>query len=211
MNRNFQRALALVLKSEGGFVNDPRDPGGATNKGVTIATYRQYVKSNGTVADLKALTTAQAGIVYKKQYWDAVRGDDLPDGVDYSVFDFAVNSGPSRSAKMLQGVLGVVQDGQIGPATLSAVKGKAQSSIINTLCDNRLSFLKRLPTWGTFGKGWSSRVASVRAESLKMTGQAPQKPVQAPAAKPAATQPAKPQSLWAILLALFSRIFPRKG
>lgn len=170
MNRNFERSLSLVLKSEGGFVNDPHDPGGATNLGVTIATFRQFVNPNGTVADLKALTIAQAGKVYKGQYWDVVKGDQLPDGVDYAVFDFAVNSGPSRAAKFLQAIVGVPQDGQIGPETLVAVAKIPRSTIIQNINDNRLAFLKGLPTWPRYGRGWSTRVASVRTVALAMVG-----------------------------------------
>src|SRR5690348_2114856 len=122
MLRNFEKSLSCVLQHEGGYVNSPHDPGGATNKGVTIATFRRYVDKSGTVDDLKHLTTAQAATVYRKQYWNAICGDDLPDGVDYSVFDFAVHSGPARAAKYLQAIVGVKADGKIGPQTLEAVK-----------------------------------------------------------------------------------------
>lgn len=168
MDRNFARALALVLKSEGGWSDNPADPGGATMKGVTLATFRAYIKPGGTKADLKAITDEQLSTCYRRQYWDAVLGAELPDGVDYAVFDFGVNSGPSRAAKYLQGVIGAVQDGRIGPASVTAVKAKPAADIINALCDARLAFLKRLDTWPTFGKGWSSRVSSVRAQALAM-------------------------------------------
>lgn len=168
MNRNFERALALVLKHEGGFVNHPRDPGGATNKGVTLATFRRYVKPKGTVTDLKALTNEQAGVVYRRQYWDAVLGAELPSGVDYAVFDFAVNSGPSRAAKYLQRAVGAKADGRIGPATLAAVRNVPADDLINRLCDSRLAFLKRLRTWPTFGRGWSNRIRGVRKHALEM-------------------------------------------
>lgn len=171
MDRNFARALALVLKHEGGFVNHPDDPGGATNKGITIGTFRRYVKKNGTVADLKAITNAQVASVYRKQYWDAVRGDELPDGVDYAVFDFAVNSGPGRAARYLQAIVGVQQDGMIGPGTLAAVKAKNAKAIVSELCDDRMRFLQGLPTWRTFGKGWTRRVDGVEAVALNMAGQ----------------------------------------
>src|SRR5690554_5603848 len=115
MEANFREALPLVLKHEGGFVNHPSDPGGATNKGITIENYRRYVKKNGTVADLKAITDEEVAKVYKLFYWDAVKGDDLPGGVDYAVFDFAVNGGPGRAIKFLQRIAGVTQDGAIGP------------------------------------------------------------------------------------------------
>ena len=122
MEANFQRALALVLKHEGGFADHPSDPGGATNKGITLKTFRQYVKHNGTVADLKRITDAQVATVYKLHYWNKVKGDDLPAGVDYAVFDFAVNSGPKRAAEYLQSLLLVKVDGIIGPQTIAAAK-----------------------------------------------------------------------------------------
>jgi lysozyme family protein len=168
MEANFRRALPLVLKHEGGFVNHPRDPGGATNKGITLANYRRYVKQDGSVDDLKAIRPDEVERVYKLFYWDAVKADLLPPGVDYAVFDFAVNSGPGRAIRFLQRVVGAVQDGAIGAATLAAVKATSHDRIINRLCDDRLSFLQGLSTWSTFGKGWGSRVAGVRAHALDM-------------------------------------------
>lgn len=168
MDRNFARALKLVLAHEGGWADNPADPGGATMKGVTIATFRRYVKANATKADLRSITDEQIATVYRRHYWDAVAGAELPDGVDYAVFDFAVNSGPSRAAKYLQAVLGVVQDGRIGPATLAAARARLGAGIINQLCDDRIAFLQRLPTWKAFGKGWTKRVASVRSDALAM-------------------------------------------
>lgn len=185
MDRNFARALALVLKSEGGWADNPADPGGATMKGVTIANFRRYVKADATKDDLRHITDAQVATVYRRFYWDAVAGAELPDGVDYTTFDFAVNSGPGRAAKYLQAVAGVPQDGRIGPATIRALGKKSSGATIDALCDNRLTFLKGLKTWSTFGKGWASRVESVRKASLSMTIQpaappAPAKPVPAP-------------------------------
>lgn len=173
MDRNFARALKLVLKHEGGFVNHPSDPGGATNKGITIGTFRRYVKPNGTIEDLKRITDDQVATVYRRHYWDAVLGAELPDGVDYAVFDFAVNSGVSRAAKYLQAVVGVTQDGVIGPATIKAARQIMHAKIIHDLCDKRMSFLKGLSTWKTFGKGWTNRVTGVRSEALKMTAPDP--------------------------------------
>ncbi len=173
MDRNFQRALALVLKSEGGWSDNPADPGGATMKGVTLATYRRYINPQGAKDDLRHITDAQLADVYKRQYWDAVAGDDLPDGVDYATFDFSVNSGPGRAARYLQSVVGAPLDGTIGPATLAAVAKLPSGVIIDRLCDARLAFLQSLGTWHTFGIGWSARVASVRKNALLMTAQAP--------------------------------------
>lgn len=190
MDRNFQRALKLVLKHEGGFSNHKDDPGGATNKGITLATFRRFVKPGGTIADLKAITDDQVAVVYRRQYWDAVLGAELPDGVDYAVFDFAVNSGPARAAKYLQAVVGVAQDGKIGPATLKATRAMMHATVIHNLCDRRMAFLKALPTWKTFGKGWTSRVADVRSDALKM---ASGKPADAPKPVPAPSATPKPQ------------------
>ncbi|KAB0682007.1 glycoside hydrolase family 108 protein [Aureimonas leprariae] len=181
MERNFERSLSLVLAHEGGFSDHPADNGGATNKGVTIATFRAYVKPDGTVDDLKKLTTAQAGTVYRREYWDRVAGAQLPDGLDYAVFDFAVNSGPSRAAKYLQAIVGTPADGAIGPATLAAVAQHDATKLVEALCDARMRFLKSLGDWPTFGKGWTKRVADVRDEAHIMLVQ----PVVPPAVEPA--------------------------
>lgn len=171
MDRNFAKALALVLKHEGGFSDHPKDPGGATMKGVTLANFRRYVKPSATKEDLKKITDEQIATIYKRYYWDAVRGSDLPGGIDYAVFDYAVNSGPDRAIKYLQAVVGAKQDGRIGPDTLAKTRAMLRPTVINDLCDRRMAFLKRLPTWKTFGKGWTSRVSGVRAEALKMAAQ----------------------------------------
>lgn len=175
MDRNFARALPLVLSHEGGYVNHPSDPGGATNKGVTLATFRAYVKPGGTVEDLKAITDEQVATVYYRHYWAAVNAQALPAGIDYAVFDFAVNSGPSRAAKYLQAILGVEQDGRVGPKTIAAAEKADARAVINGLCDVRLAFLKRITSggkllWNTFGKGWDRRVADVRRTALMMVG-----------------------------------------
>jgi lysozyme family protein len=190
MDRNFERALVLVLKSEGGWSDNPADPGGATMKGVTLANFRRYVKAAATKADLRRISDDQVATVYRRFYWDAVAGAELPDGIDYAVFDFAVNSGPGRAARYLQAVLGVGQDGRVGPATLAAVRAKPAGVVIDALCDARLAFLERLPTWPTFGKGWSARVASVRRDALLMSAQtevAPARPASTPDGQQAAS------------------------
>jgi lysozyme family protein len=170
MDRNFQRALSRVLKHEGGFANHKDDPGGATNRGVTLATFRAYVKADGTVADLKRITDEQVSTVYYRHYWAAVNAQALPAGIDYAVFDFAVNSGPKRAAQYLQGVLGVEKDGRVGPKTIAAAKAADHAAVIDELCDRRMAFLKRLAGWKTFGKGWTGRVADVRKTALSWVG-----------------------------------------
>lgn len=162
---NFDKALEYVLKHEGGYVNHPKDPGGATNKGITQRTFDAYT---GGGVDVRDITDRQVADIYKRQYWDAVRGDDLPDGVDYAVFDFAVNSGPARAAKFLQGIVGVDQDGFVGMETIGAVKDKPALRVIVNLCDKRLAWLKGLSTWSTFGKGWERRVEEVTANAQAM-------------------------------------------
>lgn len=162
--------IPLTLKHEGGYVNHPDDPGGATNRGITIATFRRYIKPSGTVADLKALTEEQAVIVYKRQYWDAVLADMLPPGVDYTVFDFAVNSGPTRAVKELQRVVKAKPDGKVGPNTLKAVEAMPPKDVIRQVNARRLAFMKSIrggSLWNTFGRGWQRRVDEVLHRSLK--------------------------------------------
>lgn len=167
MNNNFEKALALVLEHEGGWSNHPKDPGGATMKGVTQAVYDAYRKMRGRgPQSVKFISDEELRAIYKFQYWDKVQGDFLPSGLDYAVFDFAVNSGVTRAAKYLQAVVGVAQDGQIGARTLAVITSPV--AVINALCDRRISFLRNLKTFMTFGKGWTRRVQGVRAHALEM-------------------------------------------
>ena len=164
---NFNKALEYVLEHEGGYVNHPRDPGGATNFGVTQAVYDGYRKLRGRgQQSVKFISQDEVQAIYKFQYWDKVQGDLLPTGLDYAVFDFAVNSGVGRASKYLQAVLGVAQDGQIGARTLAAISSPVAA--INALCDRRMGFLRNLGTFLTFGKGWTRRVTGVRAHALDM-------------------------------------------
>ena len=212
MKSNFDYCLPKFLRHEGGYVDHPRDPGGATNMGVTIANFRRYVKRNGTKADLRRITREQVAKVFKAHYWDKVKGDALPSGVDYAVADFAINSGPSRAAKYLQAVVGVKQDGKIGPATLTAVDAMDPATIVKRLCANRLAFMKRLRIWSTFGRGWKRRVDEVRRESLKMikTRQKIE-----PAKRQKVTEESKPKiqpskTLLDVIIVLFKAIFGGK-
>lgn len=163
----FDACLIEVLKHEGGYVYHARDPGGATNKGITLATLRDWRRAAVTKADVMALTTAEAGQIYRARYWDAVKGDQLPPGVDLAVFDMAVNSGPGRAIRILQAALNVPIDGIIGPATLRAIQAEKPVTLILDICDRRIAFLKTLNTWPVFGKGWSNRVDGVCAAALK--------------------------------------------
>jgi lysozyme family protein len=163
VNSNFKAALAHVLKSEGGFVNHPKDPGGMTNLGCTKNTWEDYVGHSVSESDMKDLTPELVAPLYKRKYWDKVAGDDLPSGLDYAVFDAAINSGPGRAAKWLQEVLGVTADGSIGKGTLAAVHTMDVQDLIAKYNDKRLQFLESLPTFSTFGKGWSRRVSEVQS------------------------------------------------
>lgn len=189
MDRNFARALSAVLKHEGGYVDHPSDPGGATNLGITFAVLQKWRGKPITKADVKALTQDEAAAIYRANYWDRVRGDDLPAGVDYCVFDFAVNSGVSRSAMYLQEIVGVAPDGKIGPLTLLAVADWDSVTLIESLCGKRMSFLKRLSTFPVFGKGWSARVTGVLRLAKDMAITMPSKSPQAAKPAPQATAP----------------------
>lgn len=166
---NFAQALKLVLVHEGGFADHPDDPGGATMKGVTQAVYDAYRVGKGlAVRSVKSITNAELNAIYERQYWQAIRGDELPSGVDYCVFDYAVNSGPGRAVKDLQRALGVKVDGVVGMGTMNALTAADDAKLINEICDKRLKFLKSLRIWKTFGVGWERRVKGVRAAALEM-------------------------------------------
>lgn len=164
-SKKFDTSVSLILKHEGGYVNHPDDTGGPTNKGITLKTFQRFIKPKGTIADLKRLTVSQAKSVYKQQYWNVCSCDDLPNGVDHAVFDYAVNSGPLKAKKALQKSLGVAQDGRIGPATLKAVKAHNIGYTIEILCAQRLKYLENRPNAKTFIKGWSKRVSRVKFEA----------------------------------------------
>ena len=166
MKSNFDRALAYVLKSEGGFVNHPDDPGGMTNLGCTKAVWEEFCGHQVTEKTMRALTPSDVAPLYKRKYWDKVKADDLPSGVDYCIFDTAINSGPRMAIKLLQGVVGTDMDGDLGPKTLGAVKAFDAKDLLQDYSKRRLSFLMDLPTWSTFGKGWTNRVMDVERNAL---------------------------------------------
>lgn len=165
MKSTFEYAMRLLLRHEGGFVNHPKDPGGMTNLGVTKAVWEAHTGKPATEADMRALTPQAVQPVYKARYWDAVRGDDLPHGLDYCLFDCAVNSGPGRSIKLLQYVLHLKVDGIMGKNTMAAIMDADPIELIEDYSQRRLDFLKSLPTWETFGKGWGKRVSEVELEA----------------------------------------------
>jgi len=168
MKENWDTCFAMVLKHEGGFVNHPKDPGGMTNLGVTRTNWELYLDHDVTEADMRALTPEMVKPFYKKNYWDRIRGDELPSGVDYAAYDLAVNSGTGRAAKYLQRIAGVTEDGVIGPQSLKAIQKCDAESAVDALCTMRLDFLKNLDTFDTFGKGWTIRVNDVMARATEM-------------------------------------------
>jgi lysozyme family protein len=168
MKHNWEEALAHVLKHEGGYVDHKLDPGGMTNLGVTKRVWEEWTGKRVSEADMRALTPELVAPMYKKKYWDVIRGDDLPTGVDLCVFDAAVNAGAGRASKFLQQAVGVTADGQIGPKTISAVTAKPADEIIEAFCALREAHYKSLSTFDTFGKGWMRRLASVKVESTDM-------------------------------------------
>jgi lysozyme family protein len=197
----FDDCLKPLLVHEGGNDDDPQDPGGRTSRGITQSEYDRYRIQHGLAPqDVWSAADSEVRWIYLFNYWNMMKCDQLPAGVDYCVFDYGVNSGISRAAKILQKVLGVPVDGVIGPATITNVTAhRTPISVINAVCDERLAFLRALKTWPHFGTGWGRRVEEVRATSLRMASQAP---------KPA---PAKPSNnpLVAIFNAVMA-IFQRK-
>ena len=168
MKQNFDSALKAVLHHEGGFVNHSSDPGGMTNLGCTKKVWEEWVGHQVDEKAMRALTPKDVAPLYKQKYWDKIKGDDLPEGVDYAVFDCAINSGAGRAAKFLQSCVGVDPDGGIGPKTLAAVNSFDPKQLVEDYSKRRLSFLTDLPTWGTFGKGWSRRINEVEKTALSM-------------------------------------------
>lgn len=148
MKNNFNDCLTRLLKDEGGYTNNPVDPGGPTNFGITLTDYRKYINFKGTAVDVKNMTVDQAKAIYKSKYWDALDCDNLSSGVDYTCFDYGVNSGLGRPRKALQ-----------------RFKSLTGTSLIDAINNERMTFLRSLNTFSVFGKGWTRRVEGVRVYS----------------------------------------------
>jgi lysozyme family protein len=168
MNTNWQKSFELMLQSEGGFVNHPSDPGGMTNLGVTKATWESWVGREVDEAEMRGLTPEMVEPLYKERYFDAVRGDELPMGLDYLMFDFAVNAGAGRAIKTLQTAVGVTPDGGFGPMTMAAVQSVDPVELIERFSQAKEDFYRSLTTFSTFGKGWLNRVADVKVKASAM-------------------------------------------
>ena len=168
MKKNFDECLALLLSHEGGFVNHPKDPGGMTNLGVTKAVYDKYVGHESTEAEMRSLTPELVAPIYKNNYWDKAHCDDMPNGVDWAIFDWGVNSGMSRPVKALQRIIGVTADGGVGPYTLRAVGDKNSTELVEKMYEARQHFYENLSTFATFGKGWTRRNKETLEQALKL-------------------------------------------
>ena len=161
MKHNWEKSLEVILHHEGGYVNHPKDPGGETNMGVTKRVYEDF----GGTKDMKELTKEDVEPIYKKNYWDRVKGDDLPEGLDLMIFDFAVNAGTGRAAKFIQRLVNTTVDGGIGPNTLGKIKEYVVTygieETITSYALMRQNYYESLSTFDTFGKGWTRRVSEV--------------------------------------------------
>lgn len=161
--KNFPAVMDEIFKHEGGYVNDPRDAGGETNMGISKRAHPNV--------DIKKLTKATARTIYRRDYWDKIKGGQFPDGLDLVVMDPSVNSGASRGVKWMQKALGVAVDGKVGPKTILAAKAptpKNSIKVIQDACAARMGFLRGLKVWSVYKGGWSTRVASVEAVGVRM-------------------------------------------
>lgn len=170
MDKNWPTVLKTTLSEEGGFSNNPKDPGRATMQGVTQATYDAWRKRCGQVTrSVRSMEPTERDSIYREQYWLAIRGPELPSGIDLLMFDEAVNSGPVRAIRDLQSCLGVGADGHLGLQTLAALRGVNNSyDLVDRLAAKRLGFLRALGNWKYFGKGWANRVARVRSAARQL-------------------------------------------
>lgn len=174
MQSNKKAVLDFTYKEEGGYGNDPHDPGGATNLGIIQVEYNKFRAAKGqTQQSVKFITRAEADEIYTKSYWNKVDGDELPPGIDLVLYDYGVNSGPGRSIEYAQRVLNVRVDGVMGPIALAAIKEVDPKQFIVKFDTDRLAFLQRLKTYIYFGKGWSARVKRCTNAALAMVGEAP--------------------------------------
>lgn len=169
---NLAACLSFMLPHEGGYTNDRRDPGnwtgGKVGKGVLKGTKYGIAANTYPNLDIKNLTIKNAEAIYRREYWNAIMGESLPFGVDLATFDPAVNSGPSRALRWLQGAIGAKQDGKPGAETVLKASKADGKKTIQAICAARLSFMRSLPIWKTYKNGWSRRVAEVEAKAVAM-------------------------------------------
>ena len=168
MKVNYDKCLETILHHEGGYVNHPKDPGGETNLGVTKRVYQEH----GGTKDMKDLLVEDVAPIYKKGYWDKMKCDDIPSGLDLCLFDFGVNAGPGRAAKFLQSMIGTTVDGGIGPNTLAKleeyVRENGEHEAVNKYQEMRQKYYENLSTFATFGRGWTRRVEETTKLALDL-------------------------------------------
>ena len=158
-NKVLEMCAKELMVTEGGYVNAPRDPGGETKYGISKKAYPNE--------DIKNMTQERAIYLFKRDYWDKCKCDNMPDALSIVVSDCAYNSGTSRANKILQECLGVTVDGIIGPKTLGAIEKQDLQKLLWKYHDNRLNFLKSLSTWEVYGKGWKDRVDKIHDLAAK--------------------------------------------
>ena len=169
----YDEALRRLLLHEGGYCNHPQDTGGPTNFGITIADYRKYIKPGASADDVRAMRLEEAKAIYRSKYWRALRCDELPAGVDDTIFDYGVNSGVARAGKVLRRVLGMPDDTWgVSDDVIAEVARRDPRAVIAAINAERLAFLRGLRSWPVFGTGWERRVGDVREFSIHIAGQA---------------------------------------
>jgi lysozyme family protein len=168
MKENFDTCFELLLMHEGGYVNDPRDRGGMTNLGVTRRALEKWLGSSVSEEKMRGLTPELVKPFYRSEYWNKIKGDDLPLGVDWSVFDWAVNSGNSRPVKALQHIIGATEDGILGSRTLAKLEEFDPKEVIVDMYATRKAFYNGLAGFQTFGKGWARRNEETMHQALEM-------------------------------------------
>lgn len=165
---DFKECLDLVLKSEGGFVNHPSDPGGMTNLGVTKRVWQEYTGHEADEKEMRSLTPEKVAPLYEQRYWRPTYCEVLPRGLSFLIFSMGINAGTGRSVKLLQSCIGCVADGVIGPKTMELIKSADVTDLIKRFSEARRNYYKSLKTFDVFGKGWLARVDREEAEALNM-------------------------------------------
>ena len=165
---SFSDCLAVILKNEGGFVDDPQDPGGATNLGITLNTLSTWLGQTASVEEVQSLTPDAVAPIYQALYWHVAHCGDCPPGVDLMMFDEAVNQGPGRAVCTLQMALGVKVDGQFGPLTRGALAGADPAPLIASMAAARNTYYRSLANFPRFGQGWLNRVVATETDALSM-------------------------------------------
>jgi len=165
---NFHQCMEWLLEHEGGYVDHPNDPAGMTNLGITKATYDDFYGGDATEEVMRAITRPDVEPIYLQNYWNKCMCHSLPSGLDWAVFDWAVNSGPARASKALQTAVKTTVDGSIGPMTLRKVEQHNPRDIIEDMWVQREQFYRNLGHFDSFGKGWLIRNNTTKMQALSL-------------------------------------------